>query len=145
MKNMKVIFGALAVVAVLVAIAVFVLGKAVTGTPETVTVGTAFIGHLSAGDYDAAYDLTAAELQAEFTVGDLEAFVVEREALFTSETEIAVPQRGFDNEVRYLAGTLTSGDIEVPLYMEFVDDDGETRLIYFSFQEEDIPVIGDDF
>lgn len=141
----KKILGALAVVAILGVIAVIALGKAALQTPETAIVGEAFIEHLAAGEYEDAYALTADELKADFTVGALEAFVLEREALFTSETTVSLGQRGFDNNVRYIAGTLTSGDIEVPLYMEFVDNDGETRLIYFSFEESDIPVIGDDF
>lgn len=139
---MKKALGILAVLGVIVIVAIVALVGAASKTPETYEVGRAFIGHLSAGDYDAAYALTASDLQAEFTVGDLQTFVEDRQALFTDSTALQFTQRGIDNNVRYAAGTLTSGDLETPIYMEFVDDDGETRLIYFSFNEEDIPEIG---
>ncbi len=138
---MKKVLGLLAVVGIVIVIAVVALVSSAGKTPETYTVGRAFIDHLAAGEYDAAYALTSSELQAEFTVGDLQLFVEERQALFTDSTSIQFTQRGVDNDIRYASGTLTSGDIEVPLYMEFVDNAGETRLIYFSFDEEDIPVI----
>ena len=139
---MKKALGALAVVGIVIVIAVIALVSSATKTPETYEVGRAFIGHLAAADYEAAYGLTATDLQAEYSVNDLQIFVEDRQALFTDSTTIQFTQRGVDNNVRYAAGTLTSGDLEVPLYMEFVDDDGETRLIYFSFSEEDIPEIG---
>jgi hypothetical protein len=47
--------------------------------------------------------------------------------------------RGIDNDIRYAYGTITSGDLEMPLYMEFMDENGETRVSYFSFNADDIP------
>lgn len=139
MKKVLIAFGVLAAVVI---IAVLMFASSATKTPETYTVGRQFIDHLAGSDYASAYALTATELQAENSQADLEAFVADRPELFTATTSIKFTQRGVDNDIRYAAGTLTSGDITVPLYMEFVDEGGVTKLIYFSFNEADIPEIG---
>jgi hypothetical protein len=113
--------------------------KNIAATPETFTVGEAFIEDLSAGDYGAATSLAVTELQNEESQAALASLVSQNSDILNSGTSVHLTGRGIDNDIRYAYGTITSGDLEMPLYMEFMDENGETRVSYFSFNADDIP------
>lgn len=115
------------------------LGKQITKTPETFIVGEQFIEHLAAGEYDEASALAVSDLQNEESRAQLESLVSQNSDILNSNTELRLTGRGIDNEVRYAYGTISSGDVESPIYMEFLDENGETRISYFSFNADDIP------
>lgn len=143
MSKSGIVLALLAVVIVgCVAVASTVGGK-LSKTPETFTVGKEFIDDLAAGKYDDASALAVSELQNDESRASLEALVQQNSDLLNSSTKVRFTGRGIDNDLRYAYGTITSGDIESPIYMEFVDENGETRVSYFSFNEEDIPKYGE--
>jgi|GEM_PF-1751043 len=115
----------------------------ITKTPQTFIVGQQFVDHLVAGEYEQAQDLMSAEFQDESDLAAIEAIVQNQPELFTSETVLNLTGRGFWNELRYAYGTIEAGDADSPVYMEFVDEGGATKLSYMSFDEEDIPVNGE--
>ncbi|MEK7183317.1 MAG: hypothetical protein AAB776_01640 [Patescibacteria group bacterium] len=138
MSKSGIILAVLAIGLVIAIVAVSSLFKTLTETPETFIVGKEFIEDLAAKDIDGAVELAVSELQTAESRAELEAFVADNADLFSSSTEAHLTGRGIDNDLRYAYGTITSGDIEAPLYMEFMDDNGETRVSYFSFNEDDI-------
>ena len=138
MSKSGIILAVLAIGLVIAIVAVSSLFKSLTATPETFIVGKEFIEDLAAKDIDGAVELAVSELQTAESRAELEAFVADNADLFSSSTEAHLTGRGIDNDLRYAYGTITSGDIEAPLYMEFMDDNGETRVSYFSFNEDDI-------
>jgi len=138
MSKSGIILAVLAIGLVIFIVAITSLTKVLTETPETFIVGEKFIEYLAADDIDGAVELAVAELQTAEARADLEAFVADNADLFSSSTEAHLTGRGFDNDIRYAYGTITSGEIEAPLYIEFMDQDGETRVSYFSFNEDDI-------
>jgi hypothetical protein len=107
--------------------------------PETFTVGREFISALSTGDYEGASALAISQLQNPEAMTQLEILVSENSDLLNSNTQVSLTGRGIDNDLRYAYGTISSNGVEAPLYMEFVDEDGETRVSYFSFNADDIP------
>lgn len=120
------------------------LAKKAGEVPETFTVGKDFIQHLSENDIDAASALAISELQTEDSRAALAKLTAENSDLLNGDTEVHFTGRGIDNDLRYAYGTISSGEISSAIYMEFLDENGQTRVSYFSFNEEDIPTYGDE-
>ena len=113
--------------------------KKLTETPQTFIVGEQFIEHLSVGEYDQAMALAASDLQTDQSRAALENLVSQNTAVLNASTEVNLTGRGIDGDLRYAYGSVKAGENESPLYMEFIDENGETRVSYFSFNQEDIP------
>lgn len=139
MSKSGIILAILAVVVVGCVAMASLMGGKLSKTPETFTVGKEFIYDLAAGKYEEASVLAVTELQNDESRAALEALVQENSDLLNSSTKVSFTGRGIDNDIRYAYGTITAGDIESPIFMEFMDENGETRVSYVSFNEEDIP------
>lgn len=113
--------------------------KKIAATPATYIVGEAFVMALAEQDYDTAAALTVSELQGPESRAALENVATENSDILNEKTEVRFTGRGIDNEIRYASGTITAGDIESPIYMEFRDENGETRVSFLSFNADDIP------
>lgn len=137
----------LGIVALLVMFGGYGIYKAVTElskTPETFIVGREFLEHLADGEIEEASALAIEDLQSEEAQEVLAGMVEENQPLFTEDTEIELTGRGFYNDVRYAYGTISSGEASSFIYLEFRDEDGETRVSFMSFDEEDLPDFGSD-
>jgi hypothetical protein len=139
MSKTRIILVILAVALVAFIWAVTSFTNKITETPETFTVGEEFIEHLAAGDPEAASALAVSELQNPESQASLQTLVDGNADILNAQTEVDLTGRGLDNDLRYAYGTVRSGELELPLYMEFVDENGSTRVSYFSFNAEDIP------
>lgn len=113
------------------------VGSKLSKTPETFTVGKEFINDLAAGKYDDASALAVSELQSDESRASLATLVQQNSDLLNSSTTVRFTGRGINNDLRYACGTISAGDIESPVYMEFVDENGETRVSYFSFNADE--------
>lgn len=125
--------------------AVAMLTSTLTKTPDTFIVGEQFVEHLAAKEYDAALAISAPELRndpAQRTA--LEALVAQRADILNDQTTVNLTGRGIDNELRYAYGTVSAGTTTSPLYMEFVDENGQTRVSFLSFNQDDIPTYTSD-
>lgn len=111
----------------------------ITEKPETYKVGEAFVMALAEQNYDAAAALAVSDLQGPESRAALESVATENSDILNAKTEVHFTGRGIDNEIRYASGTVTAGDIESPIYMEFRDENGETRVSFLSFNADDIP------
>lgn len=139
MSKARIILVALAVgVVALIWAATSLTGK-ITEKPETYKVGEAFVMALAEQNYDAAAALAVSDLQGPESRAALESVATENSDILNAKTEVHFTGRGIDNEIRYASGTVTAGDIESPIYMEFRDENGETRVSFLSFNADDIP------
>ncbi|HRH31767.1 MAG TPA: hypothetical protein PLK06_00380 [bacterium] len=139
MSKARIILIALAVGVVALIWAATSFTKKIAETPEIYKVGEDFVMALAEQDYDAAAALAVSELQGPESRSALESVATENSDILNAKTEVHFTGRGIDNEIRYASGTVTSGTIESPIYMEFRDENGETRVSFLSFNADDVP------
>jgi len=132
------------VIVLVVGFGVWSIGKELTKIPETFIVGEAFLEHLAAGNIDEATKLATSDLQSDESKAALQALVTENAPLFDSTTRVEFTGRGIQNDIRYAYGTISTSSASSFIYMEFVYEGEETKVTYFSFDENDVPKFDSD-
>lgn len=139
MSKARIILAILAVGLIALIWAATSFTKKIAETPETFKVGKEFILDLAHEDYEGAAALAVPELQGPESIVALQDMVAQNSDILNNKTEVHLTGRGFNDAVRYAYGTINSGNVEAPLYIEFRDIDGATRVSYVSFNEDAIP------
>lgn len=136
------------IVVALVAIAIIVVGAVMMGgafssTSEQATMADEFVNLLADEQYDTAYAMASVDFKDSTTLDQLTVFV-ENFPVLADATSTTFNYRGIEDDMVVISGTVMAGEDESPLTVQFVEEDGEWKILLFSLDPADVPSMDDE-